>query len=81
MLKHFHQNEEFHSLHSSGAFIGQWLVCLPLDPRLMGSNPAKDDRILRVIKIHSITFFGEEVKLPVSCLKNLWHVKEPYECE
>jgi hypothetical protein len=40
-------------------------VCLPLDPRIAGSNPAEDDGFLRVIKIRSTTR----------------HVKEPYEHE
>jgi hypothetical protein len=42
---------------------GLVVACLPLDPRFMGSNPAKDDGFLWVIKICSTTSFGEEVKL------------------
>jgi hypothetical protein len=38
------------------------VLCLPLDPRLAGSNPAEDDGLLRVIKIHSTTSFGGEAK-------------------
>jgi hypothetical protein len=34
----------------------QWLVCLPLDPKAVGSNPAK------AIKIISTPSFGWEVK-------------------
>jgi hypothetical protein len=44
----------------------------------MGSNPADDDGLLRVIKIHSMTSFKGEVKLVVPCCKILWHVKDPY---
>jgi hypothetical protein len=42
---------------------GLVVACLPLDPRFAGSNPAEDDRFLRVIKIRSTTSFGGEVKL------------------
>jgi hypothetical protein len=56
-----------------------WLSCLPLDPRFMVSNPAKDDGFLRVIKIHSPTSYRGEVKLLAPCRKFLWHVKEPCE--
>jgi hypothetical protein len=38
------------------------VACLPLDPRFMGSNLAKDDGFLRVIHIHSTNFFTGEVK-------------------
>jgi hypothetical protein len=34
-----------------------------LDPWFIGSNPAEDDGFLRVIKIHRLLSFGEEVKL------------------
>jgi hypothetical protein len=40
------------------------VVCLPLDPRFAGSNPAEDDGFLTVIKIRSTTSFGGEVKPP-----------------
>jgi hypothetical protein len=43
------------------------VVFLPLDPRFAGSNLAEDDGFLRVIKIHSTTSFGGEVKLSVPC--------------
>jgi hypothetical protein len=48
---------------------GLVVVYLPLDPRFAGSNPAKDDGFLRVIRIHSITSFGEEVKPSVPCCR------------
>jgi hypothetical protein len=38
------------------------VVCLPLDPRFAGSNPAEGDGFLRVIKIRSTTSFKGEVK-------------------
>jgi hypothetical protein len=56
----------------------QWLVCLPLDSRFTGSNPAEDNGFLMAIKIHSTTSFGGEVKLSVPRSSILWHVKEPY---
>jgi hypothetical protein len=59
---------------------GLVVACLPLDPRFAGSNPADDDGFLRVIKIHSATSFGGEVKPSVPC-HHLQHVKEPYEHE
>jgi hypothetical protein len=31
------------------ALSGQWLACLPLDPRFVCLNPAKDDGFLRAI--------------------------------
>jgi hypothetical protein len=58
-----------------------WLGCLPLDARLVSSDPAKGDGFLRAIKIHSTTSSGREVELSVPCRKFLWHVKEPYEYE
>jgi hypothetical protein len=42
----------------------------------MGSNPAKDDGILRATKINSITSFRGDVKPLAPCLKILRHVKE-----
>jgi hypothetical protein len=44
----------------------------------MGSNLAKDDGFLMVIKICSMTSFGGEVKSSIPCYKIIWHVKEPY---
>jgi hypothetical protein len=43
-----------------------------------GSNPAEGDGFLLVIKVHSITSFGGEVKPSVLCHKILLHVKDPY---
>jgi hypothetical protein len=39
-----------------------WLGCLPLYPRFVGSNPAKDDGFLREIKVCNMTSFGGGVK-------------------
>jgi hypothetical protein len=39
------------------------VACLPLDPRLVGSNPDKDDGFLRAIRTHSTTSFIGELKL------------------
>jgi hypothetical protein len=49
-------------------------MCLPLNPRFAGSNPAVGDGFLRAIKIRSTPFFGE-VKPKASCRKTLRHVK------
>jgi hypothetical protein len=46
---------------------GLVVACLPLHPRLAGSNLAEDDGFLRVIKIRSTTSFGGEVKSSVPC--------------
>jgi hypothetical protein len=51
------------------------VACLPLDPRLAGSNPA-DDGTFKAIKIRSTTPFGGEVKSSVPCRKILRHVNE-----
>jgi hypothetical protein len=56
---------------------GLVVACLPLDPRFVGSNPAKNDGFLRTIKIRSTTSF-REVKPLVPCRKILRHVNEPY---
>jgi hypothetical protein len=45
------------------------LAYLPLDTRIAGSNPAKDDEFLRAIRIHSTTSFLGEVKPSISCRK------------
>jgi hypothetical protein len=50
-----------------------------LDPRFVGSNPAKGDGILRAIKICSMGSFRGEVKALVPCHKILWHVEELFE--
>jgi hypothetical protein len=52
------------------------VTCLPLGPRLAGSNPAEGDGFLKAIKIHRI---GGEVKPSAPCHKNLRHVKETFE--
>jgi hypothetical protein len=54
-------------------------VCLPLDPRLVGSNLAEGNCFLRVIKIYSTFSFGGEVKLSAPFCKILRHVKDPVE--
>jgi hypothetical protein len=41
-----------------------------------GSNPAKNDEFLMVIKIRSINSFRGEVKTSVPCHKVLLNVKE-----
>jgi hypothetical protein len=51
-----------------------WLSCLPLDPKLTGSHPAKGDGFLGNCSTIS---FGGEVKSAVPC-KILRHVKDPY---
>jgi hypothetical protein len=57
-------------------------ITAPLNPRFAGSNLTEDNGFLRVIKIHSITSFTEEIKLLVSChmicgmLKNAMGMKE-----
>jgi hypothetical protein len=43
----------------------------------MASNPAEDYVCLTVIKFHSATSFGEEVKPLDPCRKILLHVKNP----
>jgi hypothetical protein len=55
----------------------EWLLCLPLDPRFMGSSLAEDNGFLREIKICGTTSFGGEVKLPAPCHEILRHVKDP----
>jgi hypothetical protein len=52
-----------------------------LDPRFAGSNPAKGNGLLRVIKIHSTHSFGGQVKPLAPCRKISWHVKELYKHE
>jgi hypothetical protein len=46
------------------------VTCSPLDPRFIGSNPAKVDGVLKVIKIHNKASFGR------SHIIYLQHVKE-----
>jgi hypothetical protein len=49
-------------------------MCLPFDPRSVHSNVTGVDGFLRVIKIHSITSFGKEVKMG----PDEQHVKEHF---
>jgi hypothetical protein len=53
----------------------EWLVCLPLDPRVAGWNLADAIDFLRAIRIRSIPSFGWEVKPEAPCRKILRHVK------
>jgi hypothetical protein len=53
------------------------VACLLLDPRVVGSNQAEDDRFLRAIKIRSATSFGGEVKPSVPCRKMYGMLKNP----
>jgi hypothetical protein len=59
---------------------GLVLTCLTLDPRFSSSNPVENNRYLRAIKIHSTTYFGEEVNSS-GPMSYLWHVKNPSEYE
>jgi hypothetical protein len=54
---------------------GQVVAYLPLDPR------AEDSGFLRVMKIHSMTSCGGEVKPSAPCHNILQHVKEPCKYE
>jgi hypothetical protein len=54
-------------------------LCLPLDPRFVGSNVAKGNGFLMVIKISNKPSLGRVVKPSSPCCKNLWHVKDPFE--
>jgi hypothetical protein len=49
---------------------------LPLDPRFAGPNVAKNDGLLRAIKIRSTISFRGDVKPSLSCCKILQHVKD-----
>jgi hypothetical protein len=42
-------------------------MCLSLNSRFAGSNPAEGDEFLRAIKICSATSFGGEVKSLATC--------------
>jgi hypothetical protein len=48
----------------------QWFLCLPLDPRFEGSNPAEGD------KNPQHAFFEEEVRPSAPCHKTLRHEYE-----
>jgi hypothetical protein len=56
--------EIYTTVTRSNALGGLVVVCLPLDPRFTGSNPAEDDGFFR-----STTSFGEEVKPSVPCCR------------
>jgi hypothetical protein len=56
---------------------GLEVVCLILDPRITGSNPADDDGFLRVIKICITTSLRGEVKPSVASDKILQLFKKP----
>jgi hypothetical protein len=43
----------------------------------VGSKLAKSNGFLGAIKIHSMTFFGGEIKELAPCCKILQHVKDP----
>jgi hypothetical protein len=43
----------------------------------VGSNLAEDERLLRVMKVSSTTYFGEEVKLSAPCCKIYGMLKNP----
>jgi hypothetical protein len=51
---------------------------MPLDPRSTGSNLAKGDGLLSMIKIHSTISIRGEVKPFVPFHQILWLVKVPY---
>jgi hypothetical protein len=53
-----------------------WLMCLPLDPKVAGSNLAKAMDFLRAIKVRRTPSFGWEVKPEVPCRKILRRVKD-----
>jgi hypothetical protein len=48
-----------------------------LDPKFVGSDLAKGNGFLTVIKIQSMTAFSGEVNPAVPCCKILWNVKIP----
>jgi hypothetical protein len=54
-----------------GIVLGGVMVIMP------GSNLVKDNGFLRVIKIHSMSSFGGEIKLLAPCLEILRYIKEP----
>ena len=54
-----------------------WLTCSPLDPKLVGSNPAGVDEFFQSVKILSMTSFGRQVKTVGPVSLDLRHVKEP----
>jgi hypothetical protein len=56
----------------------KWLVCLPLDPRFTGSNPASDE-FLKVIENHSTPSFEWEVKSEALCHKILRQVENHFQ--
>jgi hypothetical protein len=54
-------------------------MCVSLDPRFTGSDPAQNDGILRAIKIHSKLSFGGEVKPSAPVRKIYGTLKNPVE--
>jgi hypothetical protein len=54
---------------------------LPLDREFTDSNLAKDDGVLRVIKIHSTTSFRRRVKLLACVVKFFSMLKNPTKYE
>jgi hypothetical protein len=54
------------------------MVIVPaLDPNFGSLNLAKDDGLLRAIKICNMTSSGGGVKPSAPCHTILWHVEEP----
>jgi hypothetical protein len=46
------------------------VVCLLLDPRVVGSNLVEGSGFLRAIKIRSTPYFGGKVKSSATCHKD-----------
>jgi hypothetical protein len=57
------------------------VACSLLDTRFAGSNPTRDDGILREMEIRRTTSFGGEVKPEHPYRKTLRQVKGPYKYE
>jgi hypothetical protein len=47
-------------------------------PKVRGFKPGREGYIFKINKICSTTSFGEEIRPPFLCRKNLRHVKDPY---
>jgi hypothetical protein len=58
---------------------GVIVAYMPLDPRIAGSNQAKDDGFLRAIKIRIRPSFGGEVRPSAPCSNISQRVKNPFE--
>jgi hypothetical protein len=67
---------EFYHYYCLVASVVYWLVCLPLYPKVAGSNTA-EAMYLRAIKIRITSSFGCEVKPEDSC-KIFRHFKERF---